>query len=63
MGVKEKIKIYENDSFITYLYRLENGNSYRECEPKWVQTDFSKSILQTPEEHMEKRLDTIIDRR
>ena len=62
-GVKEKIKVYENKYFITYKYILENGNSYKESEPKWVQKDFGNSVTITPEEHMERQLDKLIYRR
>lgn len=46
-NVKERIKIYENKYFITYLYIFENGNSYRETKPKWIQKDFYNYKLST----------------
>ena len=39
--VKERIKVFENDRYITYLYIFENGNKYTDTVPKWKQTDKS----------------------
>lgn len=37
-NVKERIKVFEGDSFITYLYIFENGNSFNDTVDKWHQT-------------------------
>lgn len=61
-GVKSYItKKYPN--FVLYKYFLKNGNVLRECYSTWIQTDFSNNIKMTPEEHIEKHLDTLADRR
>lgn len=39
--VKERIKVFENDRYITYLYIFENGNKYTDTVAKWKQTDNS----------------------
>lgn len=61
--VKKRIKVFENNKFITYLYIFENGNSYKETVSKWKQKDFETSICETPEEKIEKQLDKIVYRR
>lgn len=33
-NVKERIKIFENDDFITYLYKFKNGNQYNDTVSK-----------------------------
>ncbi len=39
--VKERIKVFENDRYITYLYIFENGNKYTDTVYKWKQKDKS----------------------
>lgn len=41
-NVKERIKIFENDDYITYLYKFENGNQYTDTVSKWKQKDKPK---------------------
>ena len=43
-NVKERIKIFESDDYITYLYIFENGNKYRDTVQKWKRTDFKKYL-------------------
>lgn len=52
--VKERIKVFENNKFITYLYIFENGNSYKETISKWEQRDFKTEIKQTEEDRLDK---------
>ena len=54
VNVKEKIKVSEQNNFITYLYVFENGNSYRETVSKWKQRDFTTEIKQSQEDKMDK---------
>ena len=61
--VKERIKVFENDRYITYLYIFENGNKYTDTVPKWKQKDFTKTIYKTPEEKLEGQLDKLVYRR
>ena len=62
-NVKERIKIFENRYFITYRYIFENGNAYNETQLRWTQTDFTTSIIKTPEEIIEGQLDKLQYRR
>lgn len=56
-NVKERIKVFENDRFITYLYVFENGNSYNDTVTKWKQSSFERVIKRMPfEEVLERRL-------
>lgn len=52
--VKERIKVFENDRYTTYLYIFENGNKYTDTVPKWKQKDFTDVIYKTQEERLEK---------
>lgn len=52
--VKERIKVFENNKFITYLYIFENGNSYKETISKWKQRDFKTEIKQTEEDRLDQ---------
>ena len=52
--VKKRIKVFENNKFITYLYIFENGNSYKETISKWEQRDFATDIKQTEEDRLDK---------
>lgn len=52
--VKKRIKVFENNKFITYLYIFENGNSYKETISKWKQRDFKTEIKQTEEDRVDK---------
>ena len=52
--VKKRIKVFENNKFITYLYIFENGNSYKETISKWEQRDFKTEIKQTEEDRLDK---------
>lgn len=52
--VKKRIKVFENNKFITYLYIFENGNSYKETISKWKQRDFKTEIKQTEEDRLDK---------
>ena len=52
--VKERIKVFENSKFITFLYIFENGNSYKETISKWKQRDFKTEIKQTEEDRLDK---------
>ena len=52
--VKKRIKVFENNKFITYLYIFENGNSYKETVSKWKQRDFKTEIKQTEEDRLDK---------
>lgn len=61
--VKERIKVFENDRYITYLYIFENGNKYTDTVPKWKQKDFTDVIYKTPEEKLESQLDKLVYRR
>ena len=47
-NVKERIKVFENNQYITYLYIFENGNSYKDTVLKWKQKDFSNYVTNTP---------------
>ena len=62
-NVKERIKVFENDRYTTYLYIFENGNQYTDTVPKWKQKDFGTEIYKTPEEKIESQLDKLIYRR
>ena len=62
-NVKERNKVYEGKYFITYKYIFENENSYNETQTKWVQKDFTTSIIKTPEEIIESQLDKLQYRR
>ena len=42
-NVKERTKVFESDDFITYLYKFENGNQYKDTVPKWIQKDKPKT--------------------
>lgn len=53
-NVKERIKVFENDRYITYLYIFENGNKYKDTVPKWKQKDFTDVIYKTQEEKLEE---------
>ena len=53
-NVKERIKVFENNKFITYLYIFENGNSYKETINKWKQRDFNNSVKEDPEDIIDK---------
>ena len=55
--VKERIKIFENDNFTTYLYKFENGNQYTDTVPKWKQKDFGNNVVRYD---IEKRLDRVV---
>ena len=62
----QNVKSYitrEYPCFMLYEYYFENGNKIRECYTKWKQRDFTRKIRLTPEEHLERRLDTLADRR
>ena len=53
--VKERIKVFENDNYITYLYIFENGNSYKDTVDKWKQKDFGyRTIYNVEDRLMEK---------
>jgi len=62
-NVKERVKVFESNKFITYLYIFKNGNSYRETRNKWKQRDFSRTLKETQEEKLENQLDKIVYRR
>lgn len=62
-NVKERIKVFENNQYITYLYIFENGNSYKDTVLKWKQKDFSNYVTKTPEEKLESQLDQLVYRR
>ncbi len=55
--VKERIKIFESDDFITYLYKFENGNQYTDTVPKWKRKDFGNGVVRYD---IEKRLDRVV---
>ena len=61
--VKERIKVFENDRYTTYLYIFENGNKYTDIVPKWKQKDFGTEIYKTPEEKLESQLDKLVYKR
>ena len=61
--VKERIKVFENDRYTTYLYIFENGSSYRDTVSKWKQKDFKDNISKTQEEKIESQLDKLVYRR
>lgn len=62
-NVKKRIKVFENNRYITYLYVFENGNQYTDTVPKWKQKDFGDTIYKTPEDIIESQLDKLIYRR
>ena len=62
-NVKERIKIFENSKYTTYLYIFENGSSYKETVSKWKQTDFINTIIKTPEDIIDSQLDKLVHRR
>lgn len=62
-NVKERIKVFENDKYTTYLYIFENGNKYTDTVSKWKQKDFTDVIYKTPEEKIESQLDKLVYRR
>ena len=62
-NVKERIKVFENNQYITYLYIFENGSSYRDTVSKWKQKDFKDNIRKTQEEKIESQLDKLVYRR
>ena len=62
-NVKKRIKVFENDKYITYLYIFENGSSYRDTVSKWEQKDFKDNISKTQEEKIESQLDKLVYRR
>ena len=43
-NVKERIKIFENNDYTTYLYKFENGNQYKDTVKKWKRTDYKPYI-------------------
>lgn len=49
--VKKRIKVFENDQYITYLYIFENGNKYTDTVPKWKQKDFSLYVNKSEGHH------------
>ena len=61
--VKKRIKVFENDRYITYLYIFENGNKYKDTIPKWKQKDFGTEIYKIPEEKLESQLDKLVYKR
>lgn len=61
--VKERIKVFENDRYTTYLYIFENGNKYTDTVQKWKQKDFTNTIYKTPEEKIESQLDKLVYKR
>lgn len=52
--VKERIKIFESDDFITYLYKFENGNKYTDTVSKWKQTSKDELKGHDPDKRLEK---------
>ena len=62
-NVKQRIKVFENDRYITYLYIFENGNKYTDTVSKWKQKDFKNNICKTEEEKIESQLDKMVHRR
>ena len=50
--VKERIKVFENDRYITYLYIFENGNKYKDTVPKWKQKDFGQRTIYNVEDRL-----------
>lgn len=60
--VKTRTMVFETNKFITYLYEFENGNKYKECQPKWKQTDFTKYVNATNEEKLDNHIDRILNR-
>ena len=50
--VKERIKVFENDNYITYLYIFENGNSYKDTVDKWKQKDFGYRTIYNVEDRL-----------
>ena len=61
--VKERIKVFENDRYTTYLYIFENGNKYTDTVPKWKQKEFTDIIYKIPEEKLESQLDKLVYKR
>jgi hypothetical protein len=61
--VKKRVKVFENNKYITYLYVFENGNQYTDTVSKWKQKDFGDTIYKTPEDIIESQLDKLIYRR
>ena len=62
-GVKERIKVFECDRFITYKYIFDNGNSYNDTVDKWQQTGFERVKRMSTEEKLERILHKIVYRR
>ena len=62
-NVKERIKVFENEKYITYLYIFENGNSYKDTVLKWKQKHFSRKTAEDTEDKIDKRLEKWIDKR
>jgi hypothetical protein len=54
-NVKERIKIFESDDFITYLYKFENGNQYTDTVSKWKQKVSNISVRHIPEDRLNKK--------
>lgn len=50
--VKERIKVFENDRYITYLYIFENENKYTDTIPKWKQKDFGYRTIYNVEDRL-----------
>lgn len=51
-NVKKRIKVFENDKYITYLYIFENGNKYTDTVPKWKQKDFGQRTIYNVEDRL-----------
>lgn len=62
-NVKERIKVFENEKYTTYLYIFENGNSYTDTVNKWKQTYFSKKTAGDMEDRLEKQWEKWINKR
>ena len=50
-NVKERIKVFENDRYITYLYIFENGNQYKDTVPKWTRKDLRPYVNKNEGHH------------
>lgn len=56
-NVKERIKVFENDSYTTYFYVFENGNGYNDTVNTWNQSSFERRIKRMPfEQRLERKL-------
>lgn len=58
----EKI-IKEYDQFVLIEVVCPHGNCYRTTIDKWKQTDFTNTIIKTPEDIIDSQLDKLVHRR